>query len=276
MDLAYQYDNVGNILGLDNLAKAKNPNDFGGASHFTYAYDDLYRLTGSSGTLEQKNTSHEYTLAMRYDDIHNILSKSQQHVRISAGGSRLEQKKTTYGNPYAYESAKPHAPTRIGDRSFTHDPNGNQTGFRSETNGIRREMIWDEENRIREIVDNGRSTTFKYDAAGERVFKTGTHGETVYVNQFFTVGNREQGSKHVFVGTTRIATKLVKGQENVTTPASNNGNGNPGAPNPPGNAYGHDKNDNNAGGNGNSGNNGGGSGGGPPGNGSILYEPDIF
>ena len=37
-------------------------------------------------------------------------------------------------------------------------------------------------------------------------------GETVYVNQWFTVRNGEIGSKHVYAGATRIATQMVMGQ----------------------------------------------------------------
>ncbi|KJS29595.1 MAG: hypothetical protein VR64_19710, partial [Desulfatitalea sp. BRH_c12] len=112
--------------------------------------------------------------------------------------------------------------------------------------------------------DNGQLLTYKYNDAGERVFKTGPHGETVYLNQFFSVSNREGGSKHVYVGTSRIATKLVKGQDNVVRP----GNGIP---------PGHLKNGGgNGNGNGPSGNNGGGSGGGSPGNAMVIFEPDVF
>jgi RHS repeat-associated protein len=83
------------------------------------------------------------------------------------------------------------------------------------------------------------------------------------VNQFYSVRNREVGSKHVFVGTGRIVTKLVKGQENVTTPGDVT---HPGKRDPSGKAVGHSG----------KGNNGGGSGGGAPGKGTILYEPDLF
>ena len=156
------------------------------------------------------------------------------------------------------------APTLIGDRVFSYDANGNQTGWESEKNGTRRVIVWDEENRIRTIRDNGHTLAYTYNDAGERVFKTGPQGETVYVNQFYTVRNREAGSKHVFAGIKRVATKLVKGQENVATPPSTT---NPGKSDPPGKANGHDKD---------GGNNGGGSGGGSGGNGTIVYEKDIY
>lgn len=203
MDLAYQYDPVGNILGLDNLAAVSKPNQFGGRLAQTFGYDDLYRLTSASGSLKQQpNTEHRYALAMQYDEIHNIVGKNQKHVRITPGDGSIVQRKTTYDFQYAYAGPQPHAPTLIGDRAFSYDANGNQTG-------------WDS-------TANGHTMRYIYNDAGERVFKTGPQGETAYVSQFYSVRNREVGSKHIFIGTGRIATKMVKGQENA---ASGKGNG---------------------------------------------------
>lgn len=264
MDLSYDYDPVGNIMGLDNGAAVRKPNEFGGKSQQRFGYDDLYRLTTANGLLEQKpNTEYRYTLAMQYDSIHNIVRKDQEDIRIVPGGSQITQKKTTYDYSYAYTSSRPHAPTQIGERAFSYDANGNQTGWESDENGTRRTIVWDEENRIQEIKDNGHTMRYAYNDAGERVIKTGPQGETVYVNQFYSVRNREVGSKHVFVGTGRIVTKLVKGQENVTTPGDVTY---PGKSDPSGKATGHSG----------KGNNGGGSGGGSGGKGTILYEPDLF
>ncbi|WP_420209289.1 SpvB/TcaC N-terminal domain-containing protein [Candidatus Electronema sp. JC] len=264
MDLSYDYDPVGNILGLDNGAAVRKPYEFGGKSQQRFGYDDLYRLTSASGLLEQKpNTEYRYTLAMQYDSIHNIVRKNQEDIRIVPGGSAITQKKTTYDYNYAYASSRPHAPTQIGERAFSYDANGNQTGWESDANGTRRTIVWDEENRIQEISDNGHTMRYAYNDAGERVIKTGPQGETVYVNQFYSVRNREVGSKHVFVGTGRIVTKLVKGQENVTTPGDVT---HPGKSDPSGKATGHSG----------KGNNGGGSGGGAPGKGNIVFEKDIY
>ncbi|MDU9049340.1 MAG: SpvB/TcaC N-terminal domain-containing protein [Candidatus Electrothrix sp. Rat3] len=264
MDLSYDYDPVGNIMGLDNGAAVRKPNEFGGKSQQRFGYDDLYRLTTANGLLEQKpNTEYRYTLAMQYDSIHNIVRKDQEDIRIVPGGSQITQKKTTYDYSYAYTSSRPHAPTQIGERAFSYDANGNQTGWESDANGTRRTIVWDEENRIQEIKDNGHTMRYAYNDAGERVIKTGPQGETVYVNQFYSVRNREVGSKHVFVGTGRIVTKLVKGQENVTTPGNVT---HPGKSDPSGKAVGHSG----------KGNNGGGSGGGSAGNGTIVYEKDIY
>ena len=107
-------------------------------------------------------------------------------------------------------ASKPHAPTHIGDRTFSYDANGNQLGWVHDQNGTKRTITWDEENRIQSIYDNGQEKTYKYNDTGERVIKRGPQGETVYVNQYFVIRNKEIGTKHVYAGTTRVVSKLMK------------------------------------------------------------------
>ncbi len=98
----------------------------------------------------------------------------------------------------------------FGERTFSYDANGNQMGWEHDRNGTRRTMVWDEENRIQSISDNGQTKTYKYNDAGQRVIKRGPQGETAYVNQFFVIRNREGGTKHIYAGTTRLVSKLMK------------------------------------------------------------------
>ena len=92
--------------------------------------------------------------------------------------------------------------------TYQYDLNGNQTGWDHVQNGTRRTITWDEENRIQAVADNGQTQTYRYDDAGERVIKRGAQGETAYVNQFWTVRNREVVTKHIFAGGTRLVSKL--------------------------------------------------------------------
>ncbi|WP_019143026.1 SpvB/TcaC N-terminal domain-containing protein [Noviherbaspirillum massiliense] len=211
-NLAYRYDNVGNILGLNNRVAIPPANSFGGPTTQSFGYDDLYRLTSATGTYDfAPNKRDQYRLSMAYDSIHNITSKVQSHEVVQPGGKAIEQKKTSYRWNYEYASVHPHAVTHLGERSYRFDANGNQTGWDHDRNGTRRTIIWDDENRIQSLFDNGHEKSYVYDDQGERVIKRGPQGETVYVNQWFTVRNREVASKHVFIGTTRIATALVPG-----------------------------------------------------------------
>ncbi len=278
-DLSYAYDLVGNITAQSNAATVNGANQLGGATAFTYQYDDLYRLTAASGVWEyQPNKTESFTLDMAYDTIHNIATKDQRHIRTTPSGTEIEQQKTTYDWTYDYASAQPHAPSLIGERAYSYDLNGNQTGWDSLSNGTRRTIVWDEENRIQSVADNGRTQTYKYDDAGERVIKRGAQGETAYVNQFFTVRNREVSTMHVFAGGTRMVSKLVRQPRDV------DGDGvlDPidGCANPPWgwtNGNGGGNGNGNAGGNGNGqgpcGNNGNGNGGG---SGPEVFERDQY
>jgi len=215
-DLNYTYDLVGNITALSNKVPVPAASDMGGPVDQTFAYDGLYRLTQATGAWRfSPNKRSDYSLSLAYDTIHNITRKTQSNAITTPGGATVPQKKTTYDFPYAYTGRGPHAPTVIGERAYSYDGNGNQTGWDDLTSGQRRTIVWDEENRIHEIRDNGRTTAFVYNDSGERVIKRGAQGETAYINQFWTVRNRSVATKHVFVGDTRIASKVVPGDAHL-------------------------------------------------------------
>ena len=215
-NLSYSYDKVGNILGLANNVAVPPPNVFGGPTNQSFAYDDLYRLTHAEGTFQfSPSKSHTYAMDMVYDTIHNIALKNQLHTIIQPSAQAVTQKKTSYNFTYAYNpsgatSIRPHAPTHIDLRTYIYDLDGNQTGWTHDQNGTRRTITWDDENRIQNIADNGQTKDYKYDDQGQRMIKRGPQGETVYVNQFFTDRPGANGTKHVYAGTTRIASKLLR------------------------------------------------------------------
>jgi RHS repeat-associated protein len=215
-DLHYSYDLAGNITALSNQVPIPGPRDFGGPVDQTFGYDGLYRLTQATGEWRFSPNKHaNYALSLAYDTIHNITQKTQSDSVTTPGGSTVPQKKTTYDFAYAFAGHGPHQPTTIGDHAFSYDANGNQTGWGDLTSGKRRTIVWDEENRIQQISDNGQTTAFVYDDSGQRVIKRGPQGETAYINQFWTVRNRSVGTKHIFIGDTRIASKVVPGDAHL-------------------------------------------------------------
>jgi RHS repeat-associated protein len=214
-NLNYSYDKVGNILGLANNVDVPPPPVYGGPTSQSFVYDDLYRLTHAQGTFQfSPSKTHTYTMDMGYDTIHNIASKNQLHTIVQPSTQAVTQKKTTYNFTYAYNasgttSVRPHAPTHIDQRTYSYDANGNQTGWTHDQNGTRRNITWDDENRIQAVFDNGQEKDYKYDDQGQRVIKRGPQAETVYVNQFYTDRPGANATKHIYAGTTRIASKLT-------------------------------------------------------------------
>lgn len=223
-NLHYTYDSVGNILQLDNDVPIPPPPTFGGPSQQSFTYDELYQLVDASGTYAYAPRKDSiYSVTMDYDEIGNITAKDQAHFITQPGGSGIPQMKTTYQFAYTYGGPQPHAATHIGERTYFYDLNGNQTGWDHDNNGTFRQIVWDEENRIKAVSDNGHTTEFLYDADAKRTHKVGPQGETIYVNQYYTVRNREITSKHIFVGNERVCTKMGR-------PALGPGGGPPGRP----------------------------------------------
>ena len=89
-----------------------------------------------------------------------------------------------------------------------------------------RKFIWDEENRLLAVDDNGFVSNYWYDADGERTVKTSGESDQVYVNGVFSGGSTNtakfslyvspylvanQGgryTKHIYAGSQRIVSKI--------------------------------------------------------------------
>ena len=104
------------------------------------------------------------------------MKKNQAHKIVQPSASEHLPKETNFVLKYVYGSDKPHAVTDAGDKLYTYDPAGNMTGWTHKQNGTKRVITWNEENRVKQIDDNGKSTYFLYDDDGERVVKRGQHG----------------------------------------------------------------------------------------------------
>ena len=169
---------------------------------------------------------------MQYNSVGGITEKQQVHERKSnEEGSWKEQKKTTYRQSYEYGDSQPHAPIHIGQQKYSYDANGNQMGWTHDVSGQRRQIVWDEENRIRAIADNGSAHHYIYDASGTRVLKGKSNGQSIRVNGEWKAGSGNMGNytvyvnpylvlrsggytKHYYIEGQRIVSKLGSGLNN--------------------------------------------------------------
>jgi RHS repeat-associated protein len=165
-NLAYRYDNVGNILGIaNNIIYPEGQKgigeEVGGPVTQSYVYDDLYRLKEANGEYRHNaNDLRRYRMSMDYDSIHNILAKEQLDEEIEKEDGKTEtevehETSYTYGYHYAAPqtgsnagSIHPHAPSEIGHYSFQYDANGNQLERRYRDEDNTRQIVWDEDNRM--------------------------------------------------------------------------------------------------------------------------------
>lgn len=220
--ITYGYDHVGNIRSQVN-ALGEPVGDRSGAVSYEYRYDDLHRLTWVHGEARARpHTIDRFTSTFGYSDIHNITSNVQLHEVVHGGplGGGVETPpKTNHALAYTYAGVGPHQPTRIGDRFVVYDANGNtlrecrdhgDPTCQSSADHLRR-YVWTEENRLDQVIDGGgrHITRFFYDAAGDRVVKLGRGGESISIGQFWSLKGRRAATKHIFAGTTRLASKLL-------------------------------------------------------------------
>jgi RHS repeat-associated protein len=222
MDNSYAYDLMSNVLSISNNTSTQALKLGGPATH-TFGYDELYRLTEASGQWTGHNREEDYTLLMEYDNLHNIVRKTQTHHRLGVVVAA-----TTYDNQYDYNAAQPHAPTKIGRRNYSYDANGNFTNWKTEGHFSWRQVLWDEENRISAISDNGFVSQYTYDAAGERAIKSSGGVQSVFMNGApagfiahqknytayvspYLVAKEGRFTKHYFIEGQRIGSRIGTG-----------------------------------------------------------------
>ena len=219
----YNLDLVDSILGITNTANPKNIAEknkvkFGGAYSHSYTYDGINRLVSASS----KAKTASYWLDMTYGIMGEPLTKKQK-----VDSSKVAQ---SYAFAYLYEDSKhPTVPSQIGHNHYTYDAGGNPLTIMNDSTNTTREMYWDEDNRLMVLSDNGKTSRYTYNAAGERIMKSYGTMEGVYINgapqgitfhetDNFTLYpasilsvNKNRFTKHYFIGDKRVASRIGMG-----------------------------------------------------------------
>ena len=193
-------------------------------------YDAQNRLIHANG----KAKTASYQLDMAYGIMGEPLTKKQK-----VDSSKVAQ---SYAFAYLYEDSEyPTVPSQIGHNHYTYDANGKPLTVTNDSTSETREMYWDEDNRLMVLSDNGKTSRYTYNAAGERIVKSHGDLEGVYVNgapqgmafhetEDYTIYpapiitvTKNRFTKHYFVGDKRVASKLGVGKfSNVYGISSNN------------------------------------------------------
>jgi len=137
----------------------------------------------------------------------------------------------SYDFTYRYEDdSHPTAPTQVGHDHYTYDANGNPILVENDSLNTERRMYWDEDNRLMVLSDNGKTSRYTYNAAGERIVKSHGDLEGVYINgapqgisfhetEDYTIYpapiitvTKNRFTKHYFIGDKRVASKLGVGK----------------------------------------------------------------
>ena len=193
-------------------------------------YDAQNRLIHANG----KAKTASYQLDMAYGIMGEPLTKKQK-----VDSSKVAQ---SYAFAYLYEDSEyPTVPSQIGHNHYTYDANGKPLTVTNDSTSETREMYWDEDNRLMVLSDNGKTSRYTYNAAGERIVKSHGDLEGVYVNgapqgmafhetEDYTIYpapiitvTKNRFTKHYFIGDKRVASKLGVGKfSNVYGISSNN------------------------------------------------------
>ncbi|TWP24608.1 type IV secretion protein Rhs [Apibacter muscae] len=216
----YSYD------GLYRLVQAQGT--YTGADQKTASYtlemgyDNLHNIVTKKQHLSQKNIMFNGGLKAGYDLAYTYDKTKRNQI------SEIEDIN------YRTEENKPEE-KRNERKAYSYDANGNlvyintalaKKDGRETTHTNERKLRWDEENRLVALDDNGYISNYWYDASGERVVKTSGESEHVYVNSLFAGGRTQTGSfsayvnpylvvnqagkytKHYYIGSQRVVSKL--------------------------------------------------------------------
>ncbi|MGW0065948.1 RHS repeat-associated core domain-containing protein [Streptosporangium sandarakinum] len=177
LDLNYTYDPAGNITRITDMD--------GGRSKDTqcFTYDHLRRLTAAwtatddcAGGGPRSDTIGgvaPYATSYAYDSTGNR-TKETRH----AFGGRAESVRS-YTYPAAGE-ARPHALLTAGTDVFAYDEAGNTT--RRKVGTADQTLVWDAEGNLESVTEAGKTTSFVYDADGERLLRKTPTDSTLYID----------------------------------------------------------------------------------------------
>ena len=225
---------LGDNLPWDNIVREYNKRlqyRHAGADNKTASYslamgyDNMHRITSKKQHLSQTSVQFDGTLNAGYD---------LTYTYGSAEGKKFQLDNVRDIN-YRTEETPTESTNINNGHKYTYDANGNlvyintsrvKKDGKEDEKASEQKYKWDEENRLLAADENGFVSNYWYDADGERTVKTSGENEAIYVNSEFSGGNTGtarfslyvspylvagQGgkyTKHIYVGSQRIVSKL--------------------------------------------------------------------
>ena len=223
MSHSYTYDPLyrlasatGTYKGTDNKAASYT---------LSMGYDNMHRITSKKQHLSQTGVQFEGTLNAGYELAYTY----------GKDAGRKFQLDNVRDINYRTEETPTDSTNINNGHKYTYDLNGNlvyintsrvKKDGKEDEKASEQKYRWDEENRLLAADENGFVSNYWYDADGERTVKTSGENEAIYVNSEFSGGNTGtarfslyvspylvagQGgkyTKHIYIGSQRIVSKL--------------------------------------------------------------------
>ena len=188
-------------------------------------YDNMHRITSKKQHLTQSNVQFNGTLNAGYDLTYTYNSDEGKKFQLAS----------VRDINYRTEETPTDSTNINNGHKYTYDANGNLVYIntsrvkhdgKEDDKATEQKYKWDEENRLLAADENGFVSNYWYDADGERTVKTSGENEAIFVNSEFSGGNTGtarfslyvspylvagQGgkyTKHIYVGSQRIVSKL--------------------------------------------------------------------
>ncbi|GAA0801727.1 hypothetical protein Sya03_06590 [Spirilliplanes yamanashiensis] len=184
---SYDYDAAGNVTMVSDAPQGQK------VDTQCYSYDYLRRLTDAwtprsndCKAAPDDDTALDgpapYWHSWTYDRTGN---RTQEVRHSSAGDTTLTYTYPTAGaaavRPHAVTSVLTQAPGKPAvSREFTYDDAGNMR-TRSSGAGAQQMLTWDAEGRLESVSESGGTTSFVYDADGNRLMRKDAAGSTVFL-----------------------------------------------------------------------------------------------
>ena len=223
MSHSYTYDPLYRLASATGTYKGT---DNKSASYtLSMGYDNMHRITSKKQHLSQTGVQFDGTLNAGYELVYTY---------GSAEGKKFQLDNVRDIN-YRTEETPTDSTNINNGHKYTYDANGNlvyintsrvKRDGKEDEKASEQKFRWDEENRLLAADENGFVSNYWYDADGERTVKTSGENEAIYVNSEFSGGNTStarfslyvspylvagQGgkyTKHIYIGSQRIVSKL--------------------------------------------------------------------
>ena len=223
MSHSYTYDPLYRLASATGTYKGT---DNKSASYtLSMGYDNMHRITSKKQHLSQTGVQFDGTLNAGYELAYTY----------GKDAGRKFQLDNVRDINYRTEETPTESTNINNGHKYTYDANGNllyintsrvKKDGKEDEKTTEQKYRWDEENRLLAADENGFVSNYWYDADGERTVKTSGENEAIYVNSEFSGGNTGtarfslyvspylvagQGgkyTKHIYVGSQRIVSKL--------------------------------------------------------------------
>ncbi|MEO3868847.1 RHS repeat-associated core domain-containing protein [Nonomuraea sp. B12E4] len=208
LDLNYGYDAIGNITKISDKAVQDTQ---------CFTYDHLRRLSSAwtatddcaSGSPQSDKIGGvaPYAVSYGYDSTGNRIKETKH----AWGGASEQVRTSTYPAP---GGKQPHALQTVGADLFQYDEAGNTTRRKVGTSD--QTLVWDAEGNLESVTEAGKTTSYLYDADGDRLLRKTPTDATLYIDdmelRFDFAEDKVEQTRYYTIGGEPIAVRTPDNQ----------------------------------------------------------------